>query len=310
MADWLRLRDLPEVQLAEALKAGTLEMRLGTFTMQIKLDNKLLLSFLRDIYRDAEVRPKLQDVTDVSLSVKAPNLVRKFFRPQVVPDPGFIVPAVPLPRRLAPLSFEMGLNLAIALKCCRFVNFHAAVVANDKGSILISAQSGGGKSTLCAALMAEGYRLLSDEFGLLSLDGTHLNAYPRPVSLKDESIDIVTELTGRDWISDTYTGTPKGNIAYRRVRPRDIEQAQNPTPAKLLLFPVFMPGAPPHVKKLTPSETVLRLIPASTNYHLLGEHSFNALVKMANHSEAYEIQYGSTEQSLQIVKDLAAGAGL
>ena len=310
MTEWQPLKDLPQEFLKAALLSGSLEMRLGAFTMQLQFSNRTLFDFLVDIYRDAEVRPELEEVTDVSLTVRAPNLIRKFLRPQVVPDPGFIVPALPLPKRLSPLSFEMGLNLAIALKCCRYVNFHAAVVGNSKGGILISAQSGGGKSTLCAALMTEGYHLLSDEFGLVSLDGKLLNAYPRPVSLKDRSIDIVTELTGRDWISDTYTGTPKGNIAYRRVRPMDVEASMTPVPAKLLLFPIFMKGAPAHVKQLSPSETALRLIPASTNYHLLGEHSFNALAALSNGCQAYEIQYGSTEQSLQIVKELASGAGL
>jgi HprK-related kinase A len=204
----------------------------------------------------------------------------------------------------------MGMNLAVALKCCRYVNLHAAVVANDKGGILINAQSGGGKSTLAAALMEEGFRLMSDEFGLLDFDGCQLHGYPRPVSLKDRSINIVTELAGHDWMSERFTDTPKGDIAYRRVRPSDLEAALNPVEAKLIIFPVFGNGAPGVIKRLEPSEVLMRLIPASTNYHLLGERAFVALTNMVKSCQAFEIQYGSTSTSLEIMKDLARRAGL
>jgi HprK-related kinase A len=310
MSGWDRLADVPADQLVSALAKGSAEMELGAFTMRLKTRCSDVVSYLKDVYRDAHFRLELGDVPDVSIDVRPPNNWRRFIRPQVIPDPGFIVPAVPLPKRLAPLSLEMGLNLSVALKCCRFVSFHAAVVGNENGAMLISAQSGGGKSTLAAALMNEGYRLFSDEFGLLGLSGDTLNAYPRPVSLKDASISIITELTGHDWISETYKGTPKGDIAYRRVRPLEMEKAHIPASGRLILFPVFNKGMPASARALSPSETMMKLIPSSTNYHLLGEHAFLALTNLVNEAKAYEIHYGSTEDSLMMVKDLAAGAGL
>lgn len=305
-----RLADLPDEEMHRSLMKGQLEMSLGPFSMRLQATDKTLPVFLADVYRDAPVRTELGDVTDVSINVRAPNFFRKYFRPQVIPDPGFIVPAVPLPPRLSPLAFEMGLNLSVALRCCRFTTFHSAVVANEKGAILISAQSGGGKSTLASVLMNEGYRLFSDEFGLLDMKEACLWPYPRPVSLKGTSIDIVRERTGEDWVTDKLSGTPKGDIAYRRVRPSDVAAADTPARCKLILFPVFTEGASPRAKELPKAEALMRLIPSSTNYHLLGEPAFESLIKMVEGARAYQIVYGRTEESLVMARDLAAGAGL
>jgi HprK-related kinase A len=305
-----RLADHARADIQAALAAGTAEMALGPFTMRLQATEPLLTDFLVDVYRDVPLRLSLDDVTDVSLRVRAPNLWRRYFRRQLIADPGFIVPAVPLPPRLSPLAFEMGLNLSIALKCCRYTTFHSAVVGNDKGAILISAQSGGGKSTLASALMMQGYRLFSDEFGLLDMATALLHGYPRPVSLKGQSIDIVREFTGGDWVGNRMTGTPKGDIAYRRPRPSDIDAAHIPAKAKLILLPIFEEGSAAHAKPISKAEAVMKLIPSSTNYHLLGTDAFEALIKMVNGANTFEITYGNTADSMAMVKDLAAGAGL
>lgn len=296
--------------IVSSLKAGTLEMPLGPFAARIKAREKSLIDFLFDTYRDVPVSTQLSDVTDIAIDVRAPSWFRSYFRRQVIPDPGFQVPALPLPAHMAPLAFEMGVNLVVALKCCRFVTFHAGVVANDDGGILISAGSGGGKSTLTSALMQEGYRLFSDEFALLGMEDSSLVSYPRPVSLKNESIDIVCELAGEEWVSPVLSETPKGKIAYRRARKMDIEAAGSQAPVKLILFPTFNMVGEHYANKISASEAMMRLIPSSTNYHLLGEKAYLSLSNMVKGAEAYEIAYGSTEESLTIVRDLASEVGL
>ncbi len=304
------LSDYDRDGIVSALRAGTLEMLLGPFATRIKGTEPSLIDFLYDTYRDVPVSASLSDVTDVAINIRPPSWFRQYIRRQVIPDPGFQVPAVPLPSHMSPLAFEMGVNLVVALKCCRLITFHAGVVASDKGAILVSAGSGGGKSTLVSALMQEGYHLFSDEFALLGMENALLASYPRPVSLKNESIDIVKELAGKEWVSPVLSGTPKGKIAYRRARPDDIENANGKAETKLILFPSFNTSGEHYASRVSSSEAMMRLIPSSTNYHLLGEAAYLSLSKMVAEAEAYEISYGSTEESLTIVRDLAAGVGL
>ena len=293
-------------ELRKALKVGTFTLNLGPFSHLVSGYSEALVEHLYHMYADCHVELSPTDVTEVILNIRAPNVLRRFVRPQVTPDPGFQVPTVPLPRSMAALAFEMGLNLSVALKCCRFVTVHAGVVADERGAIIMSAESGGGKSTLTAALMCQGYRLFSDEFALISLGDGTLNPYPRPISLKQESIPIVREIAGADRISKPLTGTPKGDIAYCSVKADDLRRESEPAQARLLLFPKFALGATAQARKLSPAEAVMRLIPASTNYSLLGEPAFQALLSIVKRAPAYEITYGSTEHGLELVQELMA----
>lgn len=298
------VRKLARADIRRALARGTLTMHLGPFRHLISGAGKSLLDYLEDTYRDYLFELTPSDVTDIYLNIRAPNLFRRYIRPQVTPDPGFDVPAVPLPKALSPLAFEMGLNLSVALKCTRYLIVHAGVVADQTGAIVMSGASGAGKSTLTAALLHKGYRLLSDEFALIGLKETTLQPYPRPISLKQGTIPIVREIVGNEWISKTLHGTPKGDIAYYRARPNDLAMAHLPAQPKLILFPHFEKGAMPMARRLNPAEAVMRLIPASTNYAMLGEPAFRAVTEMVERASAYELSYGSTAQSLKLVAEL------
>lgn len=287
-----------------SLKRGQFVLKLGPFSHLVKANNRHLFPYLQDTYRNCDVALEPEDVTDIFLNLEAPNVIRRYVRPQVVPDPGFQIPAVPLPSSMAPLAFEMGLNLSVALKNCRFVTIHGGVVAKDKGAVLISAASGGGKSTLTAALVAQGYRLFSDEFALLGLRDYLLHPYPRPISLKQESIPIVRDLLGQESISPVLSGTPKGNIAYARPDLSSLQNAHIPEDTRLILFPAFAKEAAPMARRLNPAEAVMRLVAASTNYSLLGEPAFRAMLSLVKGARTYEITYGTTEQSVELVTDL------
>jgi HprK-related kinase A len=291
-------------ELRQALKRGSLTLYLGPFAHMIKGASDPLLDYLQDTYRDTLVELTPSDVTDIHLNLSAPNFLRRFIRRQVTPDPGFDVPVAPLPLSMAPLAFEMGLNLSVALKCCRFVTVHAGVVADEDGAIMMSGASGSGKSTLTAALMAEGYRLFSDEFALVGLSDRLLHPYPRPISMKQETIPVIADLVGEEFISPVISGTPKGDIAYRRARNSDIQAAQTPAKPQMILFPRFSQGEASQVQPLNTAEAIMNLIPASTNYTLLGEPAFHAMLEMVQNVPAYEISYGSLEQSVEIVADL------
>lgn len=299
------INDLNSADLNRSLKQGTLTLRLGPFSHLIKGPARYLAPHLIGMYPECEAALAPDDVTEIMLRLKAPNIFRRFVRPQISPDPGFHVPAVPLPESMAPLGFEMGLNLSVALKTCRFVTVHAGVVVKNGFAILMSAASGGGKSTLSAALHSEGASLFSDEFALLDLATAEVRAYPRPISLKQQSIPIVRELLGADRISDVISDTPKGDIAYARVAAESLEEINASAPVRLILFPNFQVGAQPVARRINPAEAIMRLVAASTNYSLLGEPAYRAMVSMVKEAQIFEITYGTTEQSLQLVDQLA-----
>lgn len=75
------------------------------------------------------------------------------------------------------------------------------------------APPGSGKSTLCAALVNSGWRLLSDELTLVRLDGL-LGLVPRPISLKIESIDFIRGFARNTILGIPLEGILTGTVAH------------------------------------------------------------------------------------------------
>lgn len=304
-----RLADHAVRDVAAALARGHLVLHLGPFALALRTDNAAARDFLVSMYANCPVSLDQDTMADFSLHVRPPNLLRRFVRRQVMPDPGFYFPSVPLPPRMGPLALEMGMNMAVALQCFRFAIYHAAVVADETGAIVISANSGGGKSTLAAALMQENFRLLSDEFAIMQPGEPLLLPYPRPVSLKNASVDIVRAFAGNDAMSGVLHGTPKGTIGYRRARKSDIAAMHRPARGRLLLFPTFMEGAKAEVKPVEAGDAVMRFIAGSPNYHVLGEAAYTSLMAFADSIRAYDITYGNTADSVALVRELWTQGG-
>jgi len=70
---------------------------------------------------------------------------------------------------LADIEDLVGLALTTGWRQCGYVPFHGAGVANGNRCAMICAHSGGGKSTLTAALVRRGWRTLGDDKLLLKV---------------------------------------------------------------------------------------------------------------------------------------------
>lgn len=297
---------MPKKEAMNALRAGSLAFDMGSVSFSVQARASRLLPFLYDQYRDCPVSSQ-PSLTHFNVKLDAPTMLRRYIKPQIMPFHTGFTGLLPLPLSMAALSLEMGLNLHVALGTMRHLLLHASVVADkDDQAVLMPATSGGGKSTLAGLMMEQGYRLLSDEFGIINPETSMLNAFPRPVSLKNESISVITAAAGRKSMSETFMDTPKGDIAYRRPRVEDFDKRHVPAQAKMIVFPEYTPKAADGgtVTKLKATDCLLRMIPGSTNYKMLGEQGFDCLLGLAEKTPAYAISYNSTEDSMALMRSL------
>ncbi len=279
---------------------GTLSLELGPFRATLGCDRPswaALVPHLEALYPTmaASDTPR---IGDQNLTVRAPNILRRYLRPQVVGLPGFDLPLVPLPQRLAPLAFEMAWNAAVALDCYRFLILHAAVVRIGDQAVIIAADTGGGKSTLAAALMEAGAILLSDEFALIDAASGNVHPFPRAISLKNESIALFAA-TRRH-----YVDTPKGTLGY--MPPSRESLSVQATPARIgrLVVPHFGVGKSAQNIPIDPEKAAIRLLRGSPNYHALGEAGFTALMRLVTSAPMHELHYGSTEDGVALVHEV------
>lgn len=70
---------------------------------------------------------------------------------------------------------------------------HASAVTDGTGAVIFVAPSGGGKSTIAALMMANGFKLLSDDFVPIALTKPEIYRFPAGLSVKNSALPFLRE---------------------------------------------------------------------------------------------------------------------
>jgi HprK-related kinase A len=182
---------------------------------------------------------------------------------------------------------------------------HAAVVEKNGHVIIFPAAPGSGKSTLSACLMLSGWNLFSDEFALLSKDIDTITPFGRPVSLKNESIDVIENKFNLK-VNSLVTGTAKGDVAH--LMHHNI--IKNITPVKIkniwLVFPKYNRGAKTSLTPLSPAQAFIPLVEQSFNYNQLGVDGFKSAKTLIDKSKKYNFEYSNIDEAIHLFNKLVA----
>lgn len=274
-------------------------VRVGPAAFRIGSDWRAPIAALSDLYRDY---PEPDDgIAQYNVRLSARRPWRRLVRPAVTIGGDYMIPdALPLPARLGLLAAEMGMNLQLALAERRYLLLHAATVERAGRAVLMTGVSGSGKSTLAALMMADGWRMLGDEFALIDPATGLVHALPRPISLKNASIDIVGRALPAGRFGPPQMGTPKGDV--RHLVPDAAALGAMDVPARIvaILFPGF--GHVAAERPVPPAEVFVRLTQASTNYVAMGERGFEALTRLVRQVPASAIDYPDTDTALAQVR--------
>ena len=234
-------------------------------------------------------------MVDFRIELAAPSLFRRLFRPQVDFSFDGKRPFKPLPGNQAFAMFEWGLNWVIANHAHEFAIVHAAAVEYEGRGFVFPGAPGSGKSTLCAALLCKGWRLLSDEMALISLSDGLLWPIPRPVSLKNASIDIIRKLSPNVVLGDVVADTLKGNVAHMRPPVESVLAASQPAMPFSVVFPTYRANAETEYSKLSKSATLKRLIENCFNFPVLGGAGFNSLADFVDRAQCRSVVYSDLD---------------
>ena len=256
---------------------------------------------LAGLYRDYPA--PADEVCDFTVRLEPEKPWRRWLRPSVAIQGDYMLPdAAPLSLAHGLLAAEMGMNLQMALGQKRFLLLHAATAERGRRAVILTGESGAGKSTLAALLGERGWRLMGDEFALLDCESGMLHPFPRAISLKNGSIEVMRKVAGEGRFGPVLHGTPKGTIRHLKPRADAIARMREPAPPALILFPRY--GEAKAMRHVGPAEVFVRLTQASTNYVALGRRGFDALSALVGACPALAIDYPDTETALALVDAL------
>jgi HprK-related kinase A len=194
--------------------------------------------------------------------------------------------------------FEWGLNWCVATAHGQNIVIHSAVIEKDGVALVLPGDPGSGKSTLCAALVMSGWRLLSDELTVVSSTDGRVQPVPRPISLKNKSIDIIRARFPHAELTDPVTDTHKGAIAYARAPSASIMAADQPVPIGFVVFPKYRTGTELGYQPLSRAAALTELLSNTFNVGLLGRTGFESLAQAMTGAQCYAVEYGDLDSIL------------
>jgi len=303
-----RVGELSPAQFRGRLRGTGLGIRIGPFAVWLQARVRGLDEPLRRLYREY---PLVEAGQVFSCHVALRDVQR------LRPRPGRYVrfavdgrvPHEDLPAEQALAVFEWGLNLVIALRMHCFLMLHSAVLERNGMALALPAAPGHGKTTLCAALAARGWRLLSDEFGLVRPGTMSLLPVPRPMPLKNESIEVMQAFAPDLELGPIIPGTRKGTVAHVRPLDDSVRRQHEAAPVRWVVFPEWQAGAVLSLQEVPPAEGFMRLATNAFNYEMLGAAGFETVRDMVNASRCFRLSYSDLNEAVAQLTSLADSDG-
>ncbi|PPD50925.1 MAG: HprK-related kinase A [Methylobacter sp.] len=277
---------------------------MGAFNVSLTTAFIGVAKHLQDLYGAYELIGG-NDFIDFHVELSSPSKLRRYLRPQVNFYFDGYVPFKPLPYAQAAAFFEWGLNWCIANHSNQYLIMHAAVVERNGLAFIFPGTPGSGKSTLCAALVCSGWRLLSDEMTLLSMADGKIYPVPRPVSLKNQSIDVIQRFSPGAEFGQVVTGTAKGSISHMCAPEQSIQLSNQPAVPSKLIFPKYIPDSETELTPLSKGRAMLSAAENAFNYSVLGVHGFEKLAEMIEQCDCFEFKYSKLEEAIALFSALS-----
>jgi HprK-related kinase A len=300
----LTVADLAPRELAARLAGPGLILRTGPFANRIRSDVPQLARGIALLYADYPV-DEPGGFADFYLSLHRAGGLRRWFRPQVCFDHEGVTPFKPLPLAHAYPMFEWVMNWCVSHRAHSWLIIHAAVLEKHGRAMVLPAPPGSGKSTLCAALVTRGWRLLSDEMTLVRLEDGAVLPLPRPVSLKNESINVIRAYAPEAVLSTPVENTNKGTIAHLKAPAASIARAQDPARAACIVFPRYEAQASTTLSPLPKARAFMGVAENAFNYQVLGMRGFTALGALIESTTAFEFRYSKLDEAVALFERLA-----
>lgn len=299
----LTVAQLPAGQLTARLAGAGLYLQTGAFVTRLQSTIPSVVRGVGLMYADYPLGPE-DGYADFHLRMVRPANWRRWLRPQVQLLADGLAPFKPLPLAQAYPMFEWGLNWCISNRAHSYLVLHAAVVEKHGRAVILPAPPGSGKSTLCAALVHHGWRLLSDELTMVRLDDGRIDPMPRPISLKNGSIALMRSALPAAQFSPPVHDTSKGTVAHLRAPADSVARLAEPARPAWIVFPRYQAGAPAGLHPVAKARAHMRTAENAFNYSVLGARGFDAMADLVERSDCYDFSYSNLGDALAMFDQL------
>lgn len=282
-------------------------LQIGPFTVDLTTNIAALDDELRAMYLPSTTA-KGAEFIDFAVELWHGHGLRRWLRPQVMFKFDGHEPFKPLPLDQALPMFEWGLNQVIASMAIWYFIIHAAAIEKDGCVAIMPGSPGAGKSTLTAALVHRGWRLLSDELAVIRLVDFQVVPLARPINLKNASIGIMRRFVPSGVFSREARDTVKGTVALLRAPEESLARMAETAPPRWIVFPYWQGSGAAQFHPMSKGDAFMQTRRNSVNYDIHGANGFRLLTGLIDRCDCFRFTYHSLEDAIAAFETLAGGA--
>ena len=178
---------------------------------------------------------------------------------------------------------------------------HASAVTDGKEAVLFVAPCGGGKSTIASLMLANGYKLISDDFVPLAMSEPEVYAFPAGISVKEAAIPLMSrffpELSqinlkhrNRSGRYGVFLPFPDDSLSIRNVK------------ARAIVFVQYDKSVGCSLKKVTNSEFMERFLTES--WIADNPEAAGRFIEWFFDLEVYSLRYSDNKKAVGMVAKL------
>lgn len=300
----MQVSTLSSDELSGALAAGQFQLRFGPFSYGIKTRLPIIRDVIAKLYCDHKCY--IEDgFVDFSMHLTKDSVLLGNWRPGAsIYYNGFPIQGR-FPMNQVVANMEWGMNWCIHKHIFDHLILHCGALERNGRTLMVIGESGAGKSTLSAALANSGWRLLSDEMAIISLDTGKVQALARPIILKDASIDIIKREFPKAVFGPLSPGTIKGDVAHIRPPTESVLRLNETAEPGWVCFPKWSPQpCDLQVEHKDRGKSFIEAAELAFNYNVLGELGFDALVSLIKKSKCLAVTYHDIHEAISFFDDL------
>ncbi len=297
------LKELSLKKLNQQCAKGQFLLQTGPFLTKIQTKQTDFIALLQKMYGESVlIETPEEEVYHFAIGLQSGRGLHRIFKPQIRVKTDTTPPFTPFPQSHAFALFEWALNWCIALQSHQYLMLHSAVLEKNNQALLLPAEPGSGKSTLCAALMLKGWRLLSDEFTLVHPEKKVVYPLPRPIPLKNESIEIIRQFSDQAVLGPLFEKTRKGDVSHLQPTAHSLHSAAKTARTRWIIFPQYQQNSQNNLTPFAKGRSFLKLTGNAFNYRLQGARGFNALTEIIDQCDTYYLEFSQLEAALELIE--------
>jgi len=293
-------------EFGELLSIKGVLIKVGPFVYRIRSGVATIAHNIRNLYANQILWDlgETEVIIDYDVSLNPPSLFRSLIHKQVQFYLDDNIVFNPFPLHHATPMLEWGMNWCISSQVHTYLIIHAAVIERNGFAVVMPAPPGSGKSTLCASLVMEGWRLLSDELTLIDLSSYRTIPLPRPIGLKNQSIDIIKARYPESVLGVLATDTVKGSICHLMAPTASIAMQEATCPVGWIIFPKFEANASVELSSRPKGQSFLEIANNAFNYSTLGTTGFDVLKNVVDRAECFDFKYSRLDDAIEVFDNL------